>query len=426
MTLQNLFKFSWCWLRRFFWLALLLWGLGSSGLPFRDFKDQLRGITSTVEFDYGSWIMDALNVKVGQFSTGASHYLAGDQRSNLVREYFATVHEMHRLEYELERIISDPALSDPQHASIPIRQALQETQHQHANLQPMAESILQEQVAVVLADLGLAIAGMPVPPLAFHFSDTPNALVVSPRSIIRQDANIDLIAEFDLDERIAIEETIDKQLDVSTLVVRTGGIGVYPTMVLDSSSQGWIVETIVHEWVHNYLTWHPLGLNYNTSADLRTINETVATIMGKEIGRLVLLRYYPELVPADMPAVTNSESSPVTEDVFDFHAAMRETRVTVDDFLAHGQIEIAEEYMRARRIVFWEQGYMIRKLNQAYFAFHGAYAAHPGGGAAGADPVGAAVRELWESIHDPGKFLKTVAWINDPDDLFRLVAAESQ
>ena len=49
---------------------------------------------------------------------------------------------------------------------------------------------------------------------------------------------------------------------------------------------------------------------------------------------------------------------------------------------------------KQRRRVFWDQGYHIRKLNQAYFAFYGAYADSPGGGAAGADPVGAAVRAL--------------------------------
>ena len=37
----------------------------------------------------------------------------------------------------------------------------------------------------------------------------------------------------------------------------------------------------------------------------------------------------------------------------------------------------------------------MRKLNQAYFAFYGAYADQPGG-AAGEDPVGPAVRALRE------------------------------
>ncbi len=50
-----------------------------------------------------------------------------------------------------------------------------------------------------------------------------------------------------------------------------------------------------------------------------------------------------------------------------------------DELLAAGKIEEAEAYMEARRQVFWDNGYAIRKLNQAYFAFYGAYADVPGG-----------------------------------------------
>jgi hypothetical protein len=72
---------------------------------------------------------------------------------------------------------------------------------------------------------------------------------------------------------------------------------------------------------------------------------------------------------------------------------MHETRVTADQLLAEGKIEEAETYMEARRVFMWENGYHIRKLNQAFFAFYGAYA-DVAGGAAGEDPVGAAVRTL--------------------------------
>jgi len=72
---------------------------------------------------------------------------------------------------------------------------------------------------------------------------------------------------------------------------------------------------------------------------------------------------------------------------------MHSTRVRVDTLLAAGKITEAENYMDQRRQVFWDNGYPIRKLNQAYFAFYGAYADVPGG-AAGEDPVGPAVRAL--------------------------------
>ena len=74
---------------------------------------------------------------------------------------------------------------------------------------------------------------------------------------------------------------------------------------------------------------------------------------------------------------------------------MHETRLNADRLLAEGKIEEADVYHSAGALP-WDNGYHIRKLNQAYFAFHGAYADSSGqpGGAAGEDPVAAAVRTL--------------------------------
>jgi len=78
--------------------------------------------------------------------------------------------------------------------------------------------------------------------------------------------------------------------------------------------------------------------------------------------------------------------------------------------LADGKIEEAELYMEKRRQLFWDNGYLIRKLNQAYFAFHGAYADVPGG-AAGEDPVGPAVRALRTQSTSLADFIDTIAWM---------------
>jgi hypothetical protein len=72
---------------------------------------------------------------------------------------------------------------------------------------------------------------------------------------------------------------------------------------------------------------------------------------------------------------------------------MRETRVTVDALLAEGKIDEAETYMEDRRAFFFENGYALRKLNQAYFAFFGDYQGGGFAGAGGEDPIGPAVRE---------------------------------
>jgi hypothetical protein len=90
---------------------------------------------------------------------------------------------------------------------------------------------------------------------------------------------------------------------------------------------------------------------------------------------------------------------------------MHETRVNVDALLAEGRIEDAEAYMEVRRQFFWENGYRIRKLNQAFFAFHGAYADTPGGAAGAEDPIGPAVRALREQSDSLAAFINKISWM---------------
>jgi hypothetical protein len=82
------------------------------------------------------------------------------------------------------------------------------------------------------------------------------------------------------------------------------------------------------------------------------------------------------------------------QEAFNYRKQMRETRLVVDYLLSIGQVKRAESYMDERREFFWENGYRLRKLNQAYFAFYGSYNDTPGGGASGSTPVGPAVQQL--------------------------------
>ena len=99
----------------------------------------------------------------------------------------------------------------------------------------------------------------------------------------------------------ALESRVDKGLNVSSLVVNIGGVGVYPTMVMRSTDLNWILSTVAHEWIHNYLTLRPLGILYGETPELRTMNETAASIAGNEIGALAMQWFYPELVHASRP-----------------------------------------------------------------------------------------------------------------------------
>ena len=394
-----------------------------SGLPPGDQMERVRAFSRDLEFDYIAWTLDALGVKLEQLALQASDFLPAEARHKLVLDYLNLVDQINQAERLLNEIYANPEISDPEKAASAVRSVLDTLTARRSRLAPLAESVLQDQIGQSVADLGLTLGGQPIPPVLYHSTPLPTALIVSPRDEIRQDANISLQSELSADERTALEDQIDSALDVSSLIVNIGGIGVYPTMVMQTSNLNFLAEVVAHEWVHNFLTLRPLGINYLTSPELRTMNETAASIAGNEIGALVIEQFYPELVPP--PPATPSTSTPEEPSeppAFDFNEEMRITRVTVDEMLAEGKIEEAEAYMEARRVFFWENGYLIRKINQAYFAFYGAYADQPGG-EAGEDPVGAAVRELRAQSPSLADFLKSIAWMTSFEQLQEAVEA---
>jgi hypothetical protein len=394
-------------------LSLIL--LGSGIQDKMDPVARARVFTRPLEFNYLNWALDALSIKIGQMALGSEKYLSEETRRQLVIEYLKLVWQIQIGEAQLQDIYADPHINDPLAASSELHDQLDHLRGQRDRLAPMAEAILQAQISAVASKEGLTLGGQAIPPVLYHSTPLPWALIISPRDVIRQDGDISLVPRLTVEDHVALEERVDSALDVSSLVVGIGGVGLYPTMVAQTSNLNWLSEVIAHEWVHNFLTLRPLGMNYLRSPELRTMNETAASIAGKELGRRVLEAYYPELLPPETPAQpedTAPPPTPVEPPAFDFYKEMRETRVTADKLLADGKIEEAEQYMEERRVIFWDHGYHLRKLNQAYFAFHGAYADHPGGGAAGEDPVGAAVRALRRQSDSLEEFLKRIAWMS--------------
>ena len=418
MRFKDVFTKTWRVVKRcsLFLLATLL--LGGSGLNVHDFVDRTRLLTRPVEFNYLGWTIGASIEKLSQLSLHPAAYADDDDRVQWVFDYLELLRNAQQAEREVQEALGAPGAD---HASSALQERLENLTNIRAQvnqLRPLAESILQEQVAIVVAGMGLEFGGVPFPPVVFTFDPLPSALIVSPREVIRQVANITLNVDLGLERKVDLEGDVEESLGVSALVVAIGGMGTYPTMVQETTTLTWIVEVIGHEWIHNYLTLRPLGMNYFTNADLRTMNETAASLMGEVIGLDVIRRYYPSLLPADKVSISSeSEAEPPA---FEFRKEMHETRVQADVLLEAGDIEGAERYMEARREFFWEKGYRIRRLNQAYFAFHGAYADEPGG-AAGDDPVGEAVRALWENSPSPADFLRKMAWMNDYADLLNAI-----
>lgn len=386
--------------------------------------EKIRAYTRQIEFNYAAWMANAAVLKARAASVHLPHTLDRGTQKQIVGEYLRTTQFILEKERLLTQIYANPQVEDKEAASESTRAELRELYARQNQIAPLAEAVLQEQVAQVVAELGLTALGQPVPNVWYHATPLPVALIVSPRDRITQTANISLNTDITVDQMAALEARVDEGLNVSSLVVNIGGVGVYPTMIMRTTNLPWLVNTIAHEWIHNYLMFRPLGWFYDHSHESRTMNETTASIAGDEIGALVIERFYPELSPsppADQHASPlNPERIPLPvkrpnpKDLprppFDFRHEMYITRVRVDKLLAEGKIEEAEAYMEERRQLFLQNGYLLRKINQAYFAFHGAYADQPGG-AAGEDPIGPAVRALRAQSQSLAEFVNRISWM---------------
>ena len=389
----------------------------------QDEQDLARAYTRDIEFDYLAWMLDAARVKALAAAAGQPGYLDRPTSRIIVSDYLQLTQSIVRAEDALNRIYSDPEIADKVQASSLIRDSLRQLNDWNRSLAPIAENVLQSQVAEVLADAGLALLGQTVPAVLYRWTSVPDALVVSPRENIRQIANISIATDLPLERQAALEQQVETGIDASALVVPIGGVGVYPTMIMRTTDRHWLVSTIAHEWTHNYLQLRPLGMLYDETPELRTMNETAADIVGTEIGRDVISRFYSGLatepsLELDLVGMPGRYPDPFDTDPppFDFRAEMHVTRVSVDAFLASGRIPEAEAYMERRRREFVQHGYYIRRLNQAYFAFYGAYA-ETAGGPAGRDPVGPAVRELRSQSKSLADFVNRISWMTSFDRL---------
>jgi hypothetical protein len=419
------------WSRQHWRLLLLLAILTTSlteGPPPGLLDTRVRYTVSPDRFDFAGWELDALWGKFVYSLSAPQRCMDEEARHDYVVAYMSLVEEIQRTEWDITLVYTDPNVSDPDAESADLHARLADLRAKQSVRQPIAEAILEEQVATVLVDAGFGTLGQELPPVSAHFTPLPTLLVVSPRDHIENIFSLSLRHGLDTAQREAIETQIDTELDVSSLVTNIGGLAAYPSMMLESSWLPWVAEVTAHEWTHHYLTLRPLGWNYMESGETRTINETTASIVGKEIGYEVITRYYPELPPPELPSLPEAtekdeqseETPPPEPPEFDYRMEMRETRIRVDEMLAEGKIEEAEAYMEERRQMFVAQGYVIRKLNQAYFAFHGSYADAPG--AAGQDPIGPTVLALRFRSSDLHAFVSQIARVTTLAELETLLA----
>ncbi len=420
-------RFSWSAYRTALLMLLLALAvaLEGEGPPPGALQTGVNRLVADLRFDFWGWEAEALWGKFTLWLLQPQRYMTEDDRCRFVRDWVEDVSQAQRLEGKIADAYADPSVRDPFQATAKVRAERDRVRREIAVRQPIAEAIIEEQVGVVLARDASGILGQPVPQVGIHITPIPYNLIISFGERITAIYQAELAPGLTADRADALEDQIDRSLNVSSLVTPIGGMSAWPAMVLEFPDLEWWAEVAAHEWTHHYLYFFPLGWEYGENWEARVINETVATLVGWEIARRTLVQYYPDLAPAEEPWAEEEEEAstpppPPEPGAFDFNREMHETRVRVDALLLQGRIEEAEKYMERRRQFFWEHGYRIRKLNQAYFAFHGSYAAAPVG-AAGKDPVGPAVRQVWRMTGKaPRRFLQQVRGVTSLDQLLRL------
>jgi hypothetical protein len=391
---------------------LTLFTLVSGCGPSDEFNKQVKEITDPYRFELVKWEFNALSGEIGDFLSGA------DRTENATAEiitYFTNAAQVRNLEATMNAIRAGNQSGDLDQ----LQSEIDELRSQNAAQRVATEKALEILVSETLAEQGIynpldryvtIKAGFP--PVRIHLGDTPHLLIISPRDKIEITKEIKLLPEMSLEEIEKIEREIDN-LGVSSVVEGLGGLSTYPSYIIDEADLHFTIETAVHEWMHQYLAFTPLGFRYlldqagiHSDYEIATINETVADMVGSEIGDII----YQKLMPQE---ATVNEPPQTDETGFDFNKEMREIRQAVDNYLAQGEIETAEAFMEQKRQYLAENGYYIRKLNQAYFAFHGTYADSP----TSISPIGEELRKLREQSDSLKDFLDSVTGLTNREKL---------
>jgi len=362
-------------------------------------------------FSIIKWESKAIPQEIAQWLSNTN--IKTDDEVQLVTDYFSSIKRIKALQSEIEAVPAANEESDLTSLEVELNQLQEQTKA----LTGTVERIIEKQIRDVLTEQGIfnpiIEARISFPPINFKLEKPPYLLVISPRENIDTIREITLIPSLTLEEIEGLEFKVD-ELGVSSLVVKLGGLGAtYPTFVTKDASLSSTIEITIEEWLHQYLVFKPLGFAYlldqaglSRNYEIATINETLASMVSNEIGSIVYEKYY-----ADHENATIQNHKPTPG--FDFNQEMREIRRTVDSYLGRGEIERAEDFMEQKRQYLASKNHYIRKLNQAYFAFHGTYADSP----TSISPIGAELKQLRAQSSSLKDFLNIAASIASRQDL---------
>ena len=389
-------------------LVVLLGTIGTGCISTRDFNRSLSSIAKPYAFSSLRW-----EIKTLLASTRTEVKAASDEVKT-VTDHFVLVERTRELKREVAAITNGNKSGDDG----ALKNELARLQEQRAVSENAVAQILQKQLSMTISELGihnpferLTRLKFGFPPLDFRLERPPYLLVISPRDRIESLREVTLRQNLTIDEMAGIEAEADK-MGVSSLVLELGGFsGTYPTFVTNEAGLRFTLDAAAEEWLHQYLAFKPLGIMYlldltglRRNYEIATMNETVASMVAKEIGSNVLVKYYPDNIEEDRKP---------DKPGFDFNKEMREIRKVVDSLLAEGKVEAAEKFMAEKRQYLASNGHYIRKLNQAYFAFYGTYADRPDS----ISPIGAEMRQLRAKSASLKEFLETAATLKSRQDL---------
>ena len=394
-------------------------------------RDVMATATAPYRFSAAGWELAHLPDKwfrrLVRIPTALAKAPTHEQRVADVHEFFAANRSLRSIDRQLITLrIASPATPETVVSMAALRRQQVILRDRSDQLRPGVEETLESALADTLKNLGFQAWTGPFPPVDTVLTGSPTVLVTSPRDRIERQETVTLHTGLTNEERDRIESQVEEQTDLSALVLDTGGIALYPSVAIPYAGLDFALEVAAHEWVHHWLWFRPLGRRYFQGGDLTTMNETVANIAGREIGEMArqrLDRYSPASPGTHdhVPPVIVGDSSDALPP-FNFQDEMRATRIHVDELLAAGEVNRAESYMEERRKEFVAHGYRLRRLNQAYFAFHGTYADT---GAAGVSIVGQQIEELRRRSPSLADFLRTVAEFTTPDELSEHLAASA-
>ncbi len=397
-------------MRTIIFSVLLLFGLlNGSCTPSSDFKRNLQPIVKPYLFSIAGWELEAIRHEVSLWFSARPDNINDEIR--MVTNYFSAFGRVKALKSEIEALNAGNREED----LAALEAELNRLQEQRLALQDTVEKIIEKQIRDALTQQGIfnpvdiyINLRIGFPPTNIKLEEPPHLLVISPRDKIESIREIILQPNLSLEEKETIETRVD-ELGFSSLVVELAGLGTtYPTFVTSEASLRSTFNTAAEEWLHQYLAFKPLGFMYlldltgvSRNYEIATMNETLASMVSKEIGSIIYEQYYSQY----QNSVRQNQAADAEDGEFDFDREMREIRKTVDVYLTRGEIEQAQEFMEQKRQYLASMGHYIRKLNQAYFAFHGTYADSP----TSISPIGFELKKLRTQSASLKDFLETVA-----------------